>query len=103
MNGCILWYMRALDVITCKALNTIGRKQSKETEQTKRWTNWLLDYLATHPDGKTRFWQSDMRLLIYSDALFLVEWDGKINYGGLFTSAGIRATTRNKKSTESSK
>ena len=44
----------------------------------------MLDYLATHPDGKTRFWQSNMRLLIHSDASFLVEWDGKSNYGGLF-------------------
>ena len=44
----------------------------------------MLDYLATHPNGKTRFWKSDMRLLIHSEALFLVEWDGKINYGGFF-------------------
>ena len=25
-----------------------------------------------------------MRLLVHSDALFLVEWDGKSNYGGVF-------------------
>ena len=51
---------------------------------TSMWSNWLLDYLATHPNAKIRYWQSDMRLLIHSDALFLVEWDAKINYGGYF-------------------
>ena len=76
--------MRSADVTTCKALNVIVRKQSKATETTKLWANSLLDYLATHPNGKTQFWLSDMRLLIHSDASFLVEWDGKINYGGLF-------------------
>ena len=48
------------------------------------WSNWLLDYLATHPDAKIRYCQSDMRLLIHSDASFLVEWDAKSNYGGYF-------------------
>ena len=43
-----------------------------------------MDYLATHPDGKTRFWQLDMRLMVHSDASFLVEWDGKSNFGGVF-------------------
>ena len=46
------------------------------------WSNWLLDYLATHPDAKIRYWQSNMRLLIHPDASFLVEWDAKGNYGG---------------------
>ena len=48
------------------------------------WSNWLLDYLATHPDAKIRYWKSEMRLLIHSDASFLVEWDAKSNYGGYF-------------------
>ena len=60
--------MRACDITTTKALNAIGREQSKATETTKMWSNWLLDYLATHPDAKIRYWQSDMRFLIHSDA-----------------------------------
>ena len=48
------------------------------------WSNWLLNYLATHPDAKIWYWQSDMRLLIHSDAAFLVGWDAKSNYGGYF-------------------
>ena len=44
----------------------------------------MLDYLATHPDVKIGYWQSDMRLIIHSDASYLTEWDGKSNYGGYF-------------------
>ena len=76
--------MRACDITTKKALNAIGRKQSRSTETTKMWSNRLLDYLATHPDAKISYWQSGMRLLIHSDASFLVEWDAKSNYGEYF-------------------
>ena len=91
--------MRAADVTTYKALNAIGRKQSKATENTRHWANWLLDYLATHPNERTRFWQSDMILLIHSDASFLVEWYGKSNYGEFFTLVGTREMKKSKKST----
>ena len=74
--------MRACDITTTKALNAIGRKQAKATETTRMWENWLLNYLATHPNAKIRYWQSDMQLIIHSDASFLVEWDEKSNYGG---------------------
>ena len=76
--------MRACDITTTKTLNSIGSKQSKATETTRMWSNSLLDYLATHSDAKIRYWQSDMRLLIHSDASFLVEWHAKRNYGGYF-------------------
>ena len=76
--------MRACDITTTKALNAIGREQAKATETTRMWSNWLLDYLATHPNAKIRYWKSDMRLIIHSDASFLVEWDAKSNYGGYF-------------------
>ena len=79
-----MWYMRACDIMTTKALKAIGRERSRDTKTTKMWSNWLLDYLATHPDAKIRYWKSDMRLLIHSDASFLVEWDAKSNYGGYF-------------------
>ena len=82
--GSVLWYMRACDITTTKGLNSIRRMQSKATEVTRLWTNWMLDYLATHPDAKIRYWQSDMRLIIHSDASFLTKWDAKSNYGGYF-------------------
>ena len=76
--------MRSCEITTTKALNAIGCEQAKATETTRMWSNWLLDYLATHPNAKIRYWQSDMRLIIHSDASFLVEWDAKINFGGYF-------------------
>ena len=79
-----MWYMRAYNITTTKALNAIGRKQSRANKTTKKWSNWLLDYLGTHPDAKIRYWQSDMRFLIHSDASFLVEWDANSNYVGYF-------------------
>ena len=47
--------MRACDTTKTKALNTIGHSQSKSTETTRMWSNWLLNYLATHPDAKIRY------------------------------------------------
>ena len=41
--------MQVADVTTCKALNNIGPKHSKETDTTKHWANWLLDYLENPP------------------------------------------------------
>ena len=76
--------MRECDITTTKALNAIGREQAKAKETTRMWANWLLDYLATHPNAKIRYWQSDMRLIMHSDALFLVEWDAESNYCGYF-------------------
>ena len=58
--------------------------KAEATETTIIWANWLLDYPATHPNAKIRYWQSNMRLIIHSDASFLVEWDAKSNYGGYF-------------------
>ena len=76
--------MRACYITTTKALNNFGREKAKATETTRMCSNWLLDYLASHPNAKIRYWQSDMRLIIHSDASFLVEWDKKRNYSGYF-------------------
>ena len=47
--------MPACDITTMKALKAIGREQAKATETTRMWENWLLDYLATHPNAKIRY------------------------------------------------
>ena len=76
--------MRACNITTTKALNSIGREQAKAIETTRMWANWLLDYLATHPNAKMRYWQNDRQLIIHADASFLVEWDAKSDYVGYF-------------------
>ena len=50
-----MWYMGVCNITTTKALNAIGREKSKATETTRMWSNWLLDYLATHPNAKIRY------------------------------------------------
>ena len=82
--GCALWYMRLCDPMASKALNTIERKQTSSTQTTEKWANQLLDYLASHPDAKIRYWQSDMQLIIHSGTSFLTEWDEKSNFDGYF-------------------
>ena len=98
----MLWYMRACDVTTTKGLNSIGQKQSKATEVTKMWADWMLDYLTTHPNAKIRYWQSDMRLVIHSDASFLTEGTQRAITEDTFIWDGIKQTTSRRKLTEQS-
>ena len=42
------------------ALTTLGSEQSKATTNTMKGTKHLLNYLATHPDAKMKYYASDM-------------------------------------------
>ena len=44
----------------------------------------LLDYLATHPDATNRFYASDMRLNIHSDAQNLSESKARSRLAGYY-------------------
>ena len=44
-----LYYCRAVNNTTLNPLNVIGSEQSKPTKLTKKKSNQLLDYMATHP------------------------------------------------------
>ena len=44
----------------------------------------LLDYAATHPDAKVRFYKSDMILYAHSDASYLSEPKARSRVGGYF-------------------
>ena len=71
--GSILYYTRAFDLIALTALTTLGRKQTKATAHTLKRTEHLLDYLATHPNAKLRYYASAMVLNIHSDASYASE------------------------------
>ena len=45
---------------------------------------WLLDYAATYPNPKLRFYASDMILHVDSDAAYLVLPNAKSRYAGYF-------------------
>ena len=55
--GSILYYGKGPDLTTLVALSTLASEQSKATEKTVSNMEWLLDYLATNPDAKIRYYK----------------------------------------------
>lgn len=82
--GSFLYYGRAIDNPMLVALNDIGTQQSQPTENTKKDMEWLMDYAATYPNPKLRFYASDMVLHVDSDAAYLVMPNSKSRYAGYF-------------------
>ena len=72
VGGTFLYYARAIDCTMLPALNEIASVQSKPTAKTLQKVDMLLDYAATYPDAKIRFYASDMILHVSSDAAYLV-------------------------------
>jgi hypothetical protein len=80
--GSFLYYGRAVDITILKALNSLSRQQSAPTTMTADHTDQLLDYLATHPNAKIRYYASGMILQIHSDASYANEPDARSTAGG---------------------
>ena len=53
--GSFLCYGRTIDTTIIKALNTLATKQAKAIEKNRSFSQFFLDYCATHPDAKIRF------------------------------------------------
>ena len=68
----MLYYRRAVDPTMLPALNEIATSQANPTEKTKQQCKMLLDYAATYPSAKIRYYASDMILHADSDAAYLV-------------------------------
>ena len=56
--GTCLYYARAVDCTILPAISSIASTQAKATEETERRVKQLLDYLATLPNAKVRFYAS---------------------------------------------
>ena len=54
------------------------------TEATKKETEWLMDFLAHHPNAKIRYFAGNMQLSVDSDAAYLVVPGAKSRYAGHF-------------------
>ena len=52
---------------------TLATQQSAPTENTDQDVKQFLDYCATHPDSKIRFFESEMILQFHSDASYMNE------------------------------
>ena len=82
--GTFLFYGRAVEPTVLTALNDIATVQSQPTTDTFKKTQMLLDYLATYPRAKLRFYAGDMKLHIESDAAYLVLPGAKSRVAGYF-------------------
>ena len=71
INGSFLYYGRAIDPTILTALNNIATQQAKPTVTTKEKALVLMDYLATYPNAKLRYYAGDMKLHVKTDALTL--------------------------------
>ena len=55
------------------ALTTLGSEQAKAITHTMKSTEHSLDYLATHPNAKMRYYASSMVLNIHSNTSYASE------------------------------
>ena len=80
--GSVQYYARGVDATNLPALSTLGSEQTRATKQTMSNLNHLMDYLATHPDAKIRYYASDMILNVHSDASYLSESQARSRASG---------------------
>jgi hypothetical protein len=73
ITGKFLYYSRAVDPTMNAALSSLASQQSKGTKQMAQDASKFLNYCATHPDAKLRYYASDMVLKLHSDASYLSE------------------------------
>ena len=79
-----LYYSRAIDPTMIVALNNIVSVQAKPTKNTILKYNRLMDYAATYPNAKLRFFASDMILHVDSDAAYLVQPGARSRIAGYY-------------------
>ena len=79
-----MYYGRAVEQPILPALNEIATFQSSPTTDTVHKTNMLLDFLATHPAAKLRFYAGNMQLKVESDAAYLVLPGARSRIAGYF-------------------
>ena len=63
-------------------LSSITSKQTSATKDTEKKVSQLLDYLATKPNAKVRFYASDKILNIHSDESYLSETRARSRVAG---------------------
>lgn len=83
-TGAALYYGRAIEHAILVALNDIGLEQAHPTQKTRKKVDRMLDFLATYPNGKIRYYASDMILHAESDAAYLVLPNAKSRIAGIF-------------------
>ena len=84
INGSFLYYGRAVYPTILTALNEIATQQAKPTIATDQKAKMLMDYLATYPNAKLRFYAGIMQLQVKTDAVYLVLPNARSRLAGHF-------------------
>ena len=87
--GTCLYYPRAVDCTILPAISSIASTPANATEETEQRVKQLLDYLATLPNAKVRFYASNMVLNVHSDASYLSEPGAKSRAAGVYFMGDI--------------
>ena len=87
--GYVLYYLRPVDFTVLKTLSSIASEQTLATENTKKKVTQLLDYLATKPNVKIRFYAFGMIKNIHLDALYLSESQARSRVAGHYFMGSV--------------
>ena len=71
--GSLLYYACAVDNKLLVAISAISLRQAQATVTMEQAVNYLLDYVATYPNGGIVYWASNMILCAHADAGYLNE------------------------------
>jgi len=81
--GVFLYYARAVDPTMTYILSLLGSVQSKPTLQVEVLAQRFLNYAATWPNASIKYFKSDMKLYIQSDASYLGDSKSRSRAGGM--------------------
>ena len=82
--GAVLWYARICDPLLLTSLNDLSTEQTNATTITAKKVTRMLNYCATYPDNKLRYYASDMVLYVHSDGSYLSAPKARSRTGGHF-------------------
>ena len=77
------------------ALSDIATTQAKPTTEIEKEVEWLMDYCATYPAVKMRFYASKMILHVHSDASYLTAPGAKSRIAGYYYLSNTAGTLNN--------
>jgi hypothetical protein len=82
--GTLIYNARSIYPTLLVPLSTLSSQLSKATSANLYDLSHILDYCSTHPESSIRYYASDMKLKIHSDASYLSEPKSKSRIGGYF-------------------
>jgi hypothetical protein len=91
----LLFLVRAVDLTMLTPLSALPSKQAAPNEKTMQKYLQFLGYAASQEDAIVTYRVSDMKLVIHSDASYLLEQKARSRAGGHVFMAGMEEITIN--------